>query len=55
MNYKSMSVSKKVQSKITRRKKDRYHNDAVLFPDNDLGVDRKRRKAVKKKSLNTER
>ena len=55
MNYKSMSVSKKVQSKIARRKKDRYHNDAVLFPDNDLDVDRKRRKSVKKKFQSTER
>lgn len=48
MNYKSKSVTKHVQSKISRRKRNRYHNDAALFPDNNLNVDRKRRKAVKK-------
>ncbi len=48
MNYKSKFVTKNVQSKISRRKRNRYHNDAALFPDNNLSVDRKRRKAAKK-------
>ena len=48
MNYNSKSVPKGIQSKISRQKRNRYHNDAVLFPDNNLSVDRKRRKAVKK-------
>lgn len=47
MNYNSKPHSKKVQSKVTRRKSVRYHNDAALFPDDNLGIDRKRRKAIK--------
>lgn len=49
MNYKSKNVTKKVQSKISRRKRNRYHNDAALFPDDTALVDRKRRSALKKR------
>lgn len=48
MNYKSKPVTKRVQSKISRRKRNRYHNDAALFPDVGLNEDRKRKKALKK-------
>lgn len=50
MNYKSKTASKKVQAKIARRKRNRYHNDAAFFPDDNLDVDRKRRKALKKRA-----
>jgi hypothetical protein len=48
MNYNSKKLPKKIASKVARRKKVRYHNDAALFPDNNLAIDRKRRKSVKK-------
>lgn len=48
MNYNSKKLPKKIASKVARRKRVRYHNDAALFPDNDLTTDRKRRKSVKK-------
>ena len=35
MNYNSKKLPGKIKSKIARRKRNRYHNDAYLFPDND--------------------
>lgn len=48
MNYASKPTSKKVQSRIARHKRVRYHNDAALFPDDTPQIDRKRRKSLKK-------
>jgi hypothetical protein len=48
MKYNAKSLPQKVRSKVARRKRNRYHNDAVLFPDDNLTVDRKRRASLKK-------
>lgn len=42
----SRAVQSKIASKIARRKRVRYHNDAALFPDDGSRVDRKRRRSL---------
>lgn len=33
VKYNAKQHPKKIQSRIDRRKRNRYHNDAALFPD----------------------
>ena len=51
MKYNAKSLTQKVRSKVARRKRNRYHNDAVLFPDDAPSIDRKRRMSIKKNAI----
>jgi hypothetical protein len=48
MKYNAKQFPKKIKARIQRHKRVRYHNDAVLFPDDSSNEDRKRRKNIKK-------
>lgn len=56
MKYNAKPFTKQVRARVARHKRVRYHNDAVLFPDDVPQVDRKRRKALRRlqKSLRSE-
>jgi len=52
MNYNKKTLPGRIKSRIMRHKRVRYHNDAVLFPDDNPKIDRKRRKAIKNRAKN---
>jgi hypothetical protein len=52
MNYNTKTLPGRIKSRIMRHKRVRYHNDAVLFPDDNPKIDRKRRKAIKNRAKN---
>ena len=47
MKYNAKLLTGKVRSKVMRRKRNRYHNDAALFPDDTLTINSKRRMSLK--------
>jgi hypothetical protein len=52
VKYNKKIYSKKTKARIQRHKRVRYHNDAVLFPDDTTAATRKRRKSLKKRYAN---
>jgi len=51
MYYRAKKLSKTAMKRIMRHKRVRYHNDAALFPDDNLLTDRKRRASLKNNNL----
>ena len=51
MYFNKREQSKKVQKRIMRRKRTRYHNDAGLFSEDSYSALRKRTKALLKRQI----
>lgn len=51
MYYKENNYPKKVQKRINRHKRTRYHNDAALFNEDTYDAPRKRTKSLMNRDL----